>query len=46
MNLTVLDPRTGTRVTFSVTRKLLSEQQARRQVLRKLDKMEAARSRH
>ncbi len=45
MHLTVRDARTGTRVTLTVTPKLLSAQQARRQVLRKLDKLEAAQDR-
>ncbi len=39
MHLTVLDARTGTRVTLTVTPKPMSAQQARRQVLRKLDKL-------
>lgn len=43
MHLNVFDARTGTRVTLTATPKPLSAQQARRQVLRKLDKLEAAR---
>ena len=45
MPLTIFDPRTGERVTLTVTPKPLSAQQARRQVLRKLDKLEAAQDR-
>ncbi len=46
MNVIVLDPRTGSHVVLTVPRKPLSEQQARRQVLRKLDQLEAQKSRH
>jgi hypothetical protein len=45
MHLNIFDPRTGTRVMLTVTPKPLSVQQARRQVLRKLDKLEAAQDR-
>ena len=45
MPLTILDARTGMRVTLTVTPKLMPTQQARRQVLRRLDKLEATRGR-
>jgi hypothetical protein len=39
MPLTVLDPRTGARVTLTVAAKQRSERLARRWVLRELDRM-------
>jgi hypothetical protein len=39
MPLTVLDPRTGMRVTLTVTTKLTSERRARNWVVRELDRM-------
>jgi hypothetical protein len=39
MPLTILDPRTGTRVTLTLLSKQRNEQRARRQVLRELDRL-------
>ncbi len=45
MQLTIVDPRTGQRMTVAVTRKPMPGHQARRQVLRKLEQLEAEQSR-
>jgi hypothetical protein len=45
MNINILDPCTGQRITVSVSRKPRPEQQVRRQVLRQLDRSEAERLR-
>jgi hypothetical protein len=45
MNINILDPCTGQRITVSVPRKPRPEQQVKRQVLRQLDRSEAERLR-
>ncbi len=45
MNINILDPCTGQRITVSVLRKPRPEQQVKRQVLRQLDRSEAERLR-